>query len=137
MKYYMLWLDDLRNPFKAPWTSNIKSLSEDMEVLDDVMWVRSYDEFVAHIEIFGLPALISFDHDLGDVKEQISLKQGNGHTEKTGMDCAKYLIDRCLDTGEILPEFSVHSQNPVGKANLEALLHNYCRTLKRIKDYGK
>ena len=73
--------------------------------------VYSYTEFVAYLEHKGLPDFISFDHDLGE--------------EFSGYDCAKYLVDYCLDHQLSLPDFVVHSQNPVGKENIERLLNNF------------
>ncbi len=73
--------------------------------------VYNFDEFVKFIADKGLPNFISFDHDLGE--------------EKTGYDCAKFLVDYCLDQNLKLPEFYVHSQNPVGKENIEKLLDNF------------
>ena len=73
--------------------------------------VYSYTEFVAYLEHKGLPDFISFDHDLGE--------------EFSGYDCAKYLVDYCLDHQLPLSDFAVHSQNPVGKENIERLLNNF------------
>lgn len=78
--------------------------------------VRSYSEFVTFIEQNGLPDFISFDHDLGE--------------EKTGYDCAKMLVEYCLDRQITLPYFAVHSQNPVGKQNIESLLGNFRKQQK-------
>lgn len=73
--------------------------------------LRSYVEFVAYISQNGLPDFISFDHDLG--------------LEESGFDCAKWLVAYCLDHDKNLPRFAVHSQNPVGKKNIESLLTNF------------
>lgn len=73
--------------------------------------VRSYAEFVTYIETNGLPDFISFDHDLG--------------LQENGFDCAKWLVNYCLDNEMELPDFTVHSQNPVGKKNIESLLNNF------------
>ena len=73
--------------------------------------VRSYTEFVKYILINGLPHLISFDQDQGE--------------EKTGYDCAKWLISYCLDNNLQLPDYQVHSQNPVGRQNIAYLLRNF------------
>lgn len=55
---------------------------------------------------------ISFDHDLGELL--------------TGFDCAKRLVELDLDRRILSPSFSfVHSQNPIGKANIEGYLNNY------------
>ena len=39
--------------------------------------------------------------------------------------CAKYLVDYCLAHQRPLPNYQVHSQNPVGKENIERLLENF------------
>ena len=73
--------------------------------------VYSYKEFVAYLEQKGLPKFISFDHDLGE--------------DFSGYDCAKYLVEYCLAHQLSLPDYKVHSQNPVGKENIERLLKNF------------
>ena len=73
--------------------------------------VRSYKEFVTYIIDSGLPDFISFDHDLG--------------LQESGYDCAKWLVNFCLDNNLRLPKFDVHSQNPVGKENILSLLLNF------------
>jgi len=45
--------------------------------------------------------------------------------EKTGMDCAKWLVDYCLDNDEKLPLFSSQSANPPGRDNILSLLTNF------------
>ena len=49
---------------------------------EDFQRVYTYDEFLAFVTLHGIPAYISFDHDLGP--------------GKTGYDCAKFLVDYCL-----------------------------------------
>jgi len=44
---------------------------------------------------------------------------------QSGFDCAKWLVNYCLDNGKPIPKFVVHSQNPVGKQNIESLLNNF------------
>ena len=74
-------------------------------------FVKSYLEFTDFILRNGLPDFISFDHDLGE--------------EKTGYDCAKWLVEYCMDNNLRIPKFFVHSQNPVGKENIQILLDNF------------
>ncbi|WP_448822730.1 cyclic-phosphate processing receiver domain-containing protein [Capnocytophaga sp.] len=80
--------------------------------------VYSYTDFVAYLKCKGLPDFISFDHDLGE--------------GLSGYDCAKYLVDYCLDRQLPLPDFAVHSQNPVGKENIERLLNNFKEQQKQF-----
>lgn len=62
---------------------------------ENVILVTSYEEFVNFIKDDGWPNFISFDHDLG--------------IGKTGLDCAKFLVDYCLENHLDLPKFIVHS----------------------------
>lgn len=73
--------------------------------------VFNFSEFVNYITKNGVPEVISFDHDLGE--------------EKTGYDCAKFLVNYCLDNDIPHINFIVHSQNPIGKENIEYLLNNF------------
>lgn len=110
-----LYLDDIRNPTTEGW---------------DI--VRSYYEFVNYIETNGVPDMISFDHDLG--MEHIKYFFDNGGHDnppnpqevefqtKTGYDAAKWLCNYCFENGIPLPEWNVHSANPVGRDNIKALL---------------
>jgi hypothetical protein len=113
-----LYLDDVRTPKDADW-----------EV------VRSYDEFVAHIRLYGLEnyELMSLDHDLGDtaMKEYYNNVHPNytldysNIKEKTGMDCAKFLVAESMTKGIPLPAIYVHSANPIGSANIMGYINNY------------
>jgi hypothetical protein len=113
-----LYLDDVRIPKDADW--NV---------------VRSYDEFVAHIKMNGLEnyELISLDHDLGDtamneyynnVSPNYTLDYSNIQ-EKTGLDCAKFLVAESMNTRIPLPQIYVHSANPIGSANIMGYVNNY------------
>lgn len=124
-----LYLDDERIPIETipgykPW--NV---------------VINYDEFVAHITAHDLPDLISFDHDLAeehitDFVNQTSVigfcsPSYDEYIEKTGLDCAKWLVDYCQANDRPLPLCSVHSFNPVGAANIQSFLNGYNRHTKQ------
>lgn len=86
---------------------------------------RTMDQVKAAIALQGFPCFISFDHDLGD-------------GQPSGMDIAKWLVE--LDLNEqVIPsgfEFYVHSQNPVGEANIRLLLTQYLNNrAKRMEAY--
>lgn len=122
---YLLYLDDVRQP------SQTYSQTEDKE------WVivRSYDEFVDHIQKHGLPKFVSFDHDLADEHYRKSMYDPDKHyskyytdgtfKEKTGRECAKWLVEYCIEKSLDLPEFNVHSANPIGRENIRSLLESY------------
>jgi hypothetical protein len=112
-----IYLDDVRTPVDKDW-----------------IVVRSYDEFVSTVMYIGLEniELISLDHDLGDtamaewhrnVYHNYTLDYNN-ITEKTGMDCAKWLVDQWLE-GSPVVEVVVHSANAIGSANIMGYINNY------------
>lgn len=130
MSYY-LFLDDERFPQDVTWVN-----------LPKHNWtiVRNYADFVRTIENKGLPAEIAFDHDLGHEHYQayhVASRPGNGvidynsFKEKTGLDCAKWLIEYCNKNNLPFPKFYVHSMNPIGKQNIISAVNSYKRYLQK------
>lgn len=126
----LLWLDDYRNPFdiETDWLI-FSPIGRDV----NVNWVKSYYEFCEWIKTNGLPDAICFDHDLGKLIETELLKNGYSKKEarkmkgqeKNGYDCAKFLVEYCLDNNLKIPSYSIQSANPVGRENISCLLENY------------
>ncbi len=116
-----LFLDDLRLPKDCVSFVKNHGLDSTLYLAADWHIVRSYNEFVAWIETHGLPDFISFDHDLG-------LPEIPDMDEQNGMTCAKWLVNYCLDHELPLPDYLVHSQNPVGKGNIEGMLEAFSKT---------
>jgi len=114
-KQTLLWLDDSRDPFEDDWL-NFSPIGKDVIV----KWVKSYNEFVDWITFNGLPEGICFDHDLGDVNEKNKF-------EKTGYDCAKWLVDYCEINNKSIPPYSIQSANTVGKENIDKYFKNYIK----------
>lgn len=114
----LLFLDDLRYPIDA-----YHYTKQDIFLRDDWEIARNYHQFVSSIIEEGLPEFISFDHDLAD--EDYLESDSHEIPEKTGYECAKWLINYCMDHNAELPKFFSHSMNPVGKENIESLLNNY------------
>jgi hypothetical protein len=122
-KKIWLYLDDVRIPTEGEW-----------EV------VRNYDEFISHIKMNGLERyeVISLDHDLGEaamIEYYTNTKPNyeldyNRITEKTGMDCARFLVAESMNTKVPLPTIYVHSANPIGSANIIGYINNYFRNHK-------
>lgn len=129
-----IYLDDVRTPVNPEWVV-----------------VRSYDEFVEKVRELGFENIevISLDHDLGDtamseyfnnVSPNYTLDYSNIE-EKTGMDCAKWLVDYYYDNynfaedlisrkskkilGIIFPKVYTHSANPIGSANIMGYINNF------------
>jgi hypothetical protein len=133
----ILWLDDLRNPYldiegKVPKEAGT------------IEWVLNYEQFTQWITKFGLPYLISFDHDLADEhytpeyfwddymeSKKFQEWREKDYKENTGMDCAKWLVDYCIDNNKELPLFYSHSANPVGRDNILYFLENFKKHYKK------
>lgn len=115
MSYY-LFLDDERKPSNVTWIP-----------MPNVLWtiVRNYDQFVSMIEERGIPEFISFDHDLAD-EHYVAYLEGRSDygPEKTGYDCAKWLVDHCLEKEAPIPNYQVHSLNHIGRENINSYLEN-------------
>ena len=130
---YNIYLDDVRTPKENNWVV-----------------VRNYEEFVSKITELGLNNIevISLDHDLGDtamseyfnnVSPNYTLDYNN-IKEKTGLDCAKWLVNHFYDTnpewiemnrfikkGDKMdfPQIYTHSANPIGSANIMGYINNF------------
>ena len=95
--------------------------------------VRSYNEATAWVIEHGFPTIVSFDHDLGyeeyDTNENGIVIVTNSTEAKSGYDFAKWLIEYDMNTNTMPVNFAftVHSMNPVGKKNIEALLNSYIK----------
>lgn len=118
-----IYLDDVRTPIDPTW-----------------IVVRSYNEFVTKITEIGLENIdvISLDHDLGDsamkewhtnVYHNFKLDYNN-ITEKTGYDCAKWLVDQWMDGKPVIDVYT-HSANAIGSANIMGYINNY-RHINRL-----
>ncbi len=119
-----LYLDDIRIPMDSQ-----KMLGDPRYTNLDWVIVRSYDEFVEIIQqgystTGRLPELISFDHDLADEHYDSLVVD---YQEKTGMECAKWLVEFCMDHMLRLPEYLVHSSNPSGKENIIGLFKSFSK----------
>lgn len=131
MSYY-LFLDDERIPQNVTWVHIYQNV--------EYVIVRDYNSFCDYISKNGLPTFVTFDHDLADEHYDVMLKDFHYHSsfisndsndesngsivdfdygkEKTGFDCAKWMVDYCIDNNFTFPEYQVHSMNPVGKERI-------------------
>lgn len=98
---YKMFIDDERFP-----------------ITDDWVIVRSSLDAAATVLEKGFPVEISFDHDLGG--------------DDTSMIFIKWMIEQILDGALTIPygfRYNVHSQNPVGAANIkgtmDGILNNF------------
>jgi len=131
VKTYKLFLDDIRDPKEAfSYTGFQDFLKDDWKI------VRNYDQFIGFIgrnwEYHkAFPSIIAFDHDLAD--EHYGAPSTAIFKEKTGMDCAKWLVDFCIDNELALPSWISHSMNPAGRDNINLFLQNFKRHQKNGK----
>jgi len=139
---YNIYLDDVRTPVSNEWVV-----------------VRNYDEFVNKIQELGFENIehISLDHDLGETAMAEYYNGIKNYTlnydnikEKTGLDCAKWLIDYYYDNihidgelisrstkkklGIIFPHVYVHSANPIGSANIMGYINNFLKNEGQPQD---
>lgn len=127
---YNLFLDDIRHPYDC-----ISYMKGNEGIYSKWEWVivKNYDEFISVITERGIPGFISFDHDLADEHYSKEMYEGTEaynkkyeeFKEKTGLDCAKWLCEYCMDYGEYLPPFIVHSMNPAGGKNISSYLESF------------
>lgn len=116
-----LFLDDSRNP--------PAHLSKYFDV------VRDFDGFTEYIESYGVPSLISMDHDL-HVEHTMHFFEGpgwcgpcesgkTGFVHKTGHDCAVWLVDYCEREGKELGHVCIHSVNKEGAERIAGVIMDY------------
>jgi hypothetical protein len=116
-----VFLDDVRFPEDVTIRDGFPSIPKWEWTI-----VRNIDEFRTMIEDH-LEKIehIAFDHDLG-----LTHYSGDMSDEKTGYDCAKILVDHCIDRNLPLPNFSCHSMNPAGRENILKYLESFRRHSK-------
>ena len=132
---YNLFLDDNFSPLEI---SNITSEEKNRLRYRRQNWViaRSYDDFVFIIKEKGLPDMVSFDHDLAPEHYEYVLSDDNwdkndeeiiidydSFKEKTGYHAAEWLLEYCWNKLLKTPILLVHSQNKIGKKNIENLIY--------------
>lgn len=117
---YKLFLDDIRFPPDNYYSDEPNE------------WIiaRNMDDAIWCIEHKGIPYHISFDHDLADDHYIIGQKH-----EKTGYDFTKWFCDYVLKNNIDLPNnfnYTVHSMNQVGAANINHYMHNFMVNYKKL-----
>lgn len=96
---YKFFIDDERFPPES-WGNTCHAIS------------RSSHAARCHVESYGMPSFISFDHDLGVLPYGAC---------DTSMLFLSWLEDQLIDGNLTFPpnfDYYVHSQNPIGKQNI-------------------
>ena len=118
-----LFLDDYRDP------DDVYKYIDNFDYISKI-WVvvKNYNEFIKHIKTFGLPEIISFDHDLAP-EHYVSLVEHeipySRFKEKTGYDCVIWLCEYCLKHNKKLPEYLFHTQNRIGLMNMYKYINKF------------
>ena len=109
-----IFLDDERNPEDVTW----------IDYPNDIEWyvVRRMNDFL--VAVFNMTGeyFISFDHDLAEFDL--------AGDENTGYKALKAMVDYHIQKEYTLPKCYFHTQNPIGKKNMEMYYQN---ALKHIK----
>jgi hypothetical protein len=95
-----LWIDDVR---PAP---------------TGYVWLKTVNDAIRYIEIYG--DYLDFDNNLVDLIEIIDIDHDAGDFVSYGGDYIK-LLDWLEETGRNYP-IHIHSMNPVGVANMRAII---------------
>lgn len=82
---------------------------------NDYVVVRSSSEALDYIKNNGMPSFISFDHDLGG--------------DDTTMVFLRKLVDY-WNGYDTIPDYVVHSANPVGSKNIVSFMDSWKRSTK-------
>lgn len=134
-----LFLDDMRVPSECIGYMPMR-IGDKSTIYYSTDWVivRDHYQFVNWITNNGLPDFISFDHDLSDehysstmyISEDLYQDAIKG-TAPTGYDSAKWLIEYCIKNNQALPNWTVHSMNPIGVERIQRLLLNFKKHAKQ------
>lgn len=114
-----IYVDDARIPTDKDWVL-VKNFNEFVDI---------YNKHKNEIEI------VSLDHDLAsehyvsseywyDYEKSKKYQESLVHTEKTGYDIAKYIVEQWLKGDKVFQVF-IHSYNPVGSANIFGYMNNF------------
>jgi hypothetical protein len=106
--------------------------------------VKNYEEFVAYITANGVPKYITFDHDLSEEHMTDYWKQFHdygfqtpdykSYKDKTGLDCAQWLVAHVEKNNLPLGLVGVHSYNPIGGENIQLLINGFKKHRGQIPD---
>lgn len=113
-----LFLDDVRMPSSAYAYSHNQYLGAASR-LPYGSWdiVRSYEEFVSHVEKNGIPSVVSFDNDLYHSGDPSCTER-----VKSGCDCARFLVEKCVELQQDIPTYYIHSANEQARPVIERIM---------------
>ena len=112
MNNVLIFLDDERYPEDVTWI-NYPEYDKVVIVRDSVNFKKNFHLYMMK-ETNSLVE-VSFDHDIQDFFFD---------EETTGYDLLKWMVDYCFEWGYDIPECYFHTQNNVGKRNMESYYIN-------------
>lgn len=138
----ILWLDDQRDPYKYLKTKSASAtFARNKQFYDNLLkqynanfvWVKNLYQFIDYIKKNGVPQFVSFDHDLNNRGggEGLSDEQ---KLRNNGVNCAKWLVNYCKETGRSLPKFYVHSANPKHGPEINRVLTGENKQIIRLTE---
>lgn len=109
---YNLFIDDIREPH---WYECVNS-----GVDTSLEWViaRSSKEASEIVEQRGMPARMALDHDLGE-------RWHPSDRIDTVPKFLNWLAYHYYEPGMVIPEYTIHSANPVGAENMRAFMESW------------
>lgn len=122
---YNLFLDDIFTPPQIADLTNISVKDKDRYRKYNWKIVSTFEDFVKIIKEKGLPDIVSFDHDLDEEHWDFLYDDFVDYDKfnvKTGYHAAEWLIEYCANKQINLPICLVHSQNSIGRKNINNLL---------------
>lgn len=128
---FKLFLDDIRQPSDGFLYAEQKYLLKYSQT-QSCQWevVRNYEDFCEFIDKFGIPSMVSFDHDLHfehmrhyhDVTTKTGVIEYDNLKHKTGKHCAEYFLDKWRIAGKPSTQVYVHSANRWGQVEIKNVL---------------
>ena len=132
-KYVILWLDDKRDPFEREWNDYIKGIVPSNGLNYNIAWVKDRNEFFKYLRENGLPDFISWDSDLAeehytpeeywdDYDRSKAYQESQNYIHPIGVVVALEFIQYCRYYMRQIPDYHIHSENPVGADNIRTIL---------------
>jgi hypothetical protein len=136
---FKLFLDDIRKP-KDAFLNTHNCYLLDASKTPNSCWniVRNYEDFCEWIEKFGVPSVVSFDHDLHfehikhyhDVTSKTGVIEYEKLKYKTGKHCAEYFVEKWKEARHPKVQCYIHTANSWGQTEI-------AKILKPIYNYDK
>lgn len=120
---YNLFLDDRRYVADVDWVA-----------LPYASWVyiRSYEDFLKVIKMYGIPAFVSYDCDLCDEHYEAYFRYRTEYPEhrhefktKCGIHCLEHLLAICKEKGIAHPSYALHTQNEYARVFMDKLIREH------------